>query len=280
MKKTIRSNLRELGPRQLVRSIWDNWFVLTQLVRRNITNNYSGSMLGVLWAVITPIMLLALYTIIFGFVFRPRISQMTDTPQTSDFALRLFCGLIVFWMFADMITKAPVVMRANASLVKKVVFPLDILIVAELGSILFQAGINMLVFLAGALILRIPIGWEIVLTPIVLLPYLMIVLGISWVLAAAGVVLRDVSQLMGMISTLVLFGSPVFYSISALPEKLQQLVYLNPLTFIIESLRGLIFDHRMVDWQGIAIYYVAGMLLMWLGWAFFQKSKTIFADVL
>lgn len=253
-----------------------------QLIKREIVGRYRGSFLGLLWSFINPILMLAIYTFIFGVVFKIRLDQETSAYYDDKFAfaLLLFAGLIIFNLFSECISRAPTLILTNVNYVKKIIFPLEILPLVTLGSALFHAGISFLVLLGFLLIIDHSIHWTLIYVPIIVFPLLLLIMGLSWLLASIGVFVRDIGQFIGLVLTILLFMSPIFYPASALPESVRDYLFLNPLTFIIEQIRGVILFGHLPDWIGLIIYYTIALLSAWVGLAWFEKTRKGFADVL
>ncbi|HHQ4620571.1 TPA: ABC transporter permease [Aeromonas veronii] len=248
------------------------------LVRREVAARYRGAMLGNLWALFTPLFMLAVYTFIFSVVFKARWSGGSDSR--SEFALVLFAGLMVFNLFAECFNRAPRLILDNVNYVKKVVFPLEILPWVALGSALVNLGISLLVWLAfyGVAFGVPPV--TVLLFPLMILPLLLLVLGLSWALAALGVYLRDLSQLVGVISTVLMFLSPIFYPVEALPEQYRHWLNVNPLTPVIAQVRDVLYWGKFPSWGQYGASLLAGALVMYAGFILFQKTRKGFADVL
>jgi lipopolysaccharide transport system permease protein len=255
--------------------------LIFQLTKREIISRYRGSFLGILWTIINPILILAIYTFVFGFVFKVRLDQSSSSENDQfSFALLLFSGLIVYNIFSDCLSRSPGLVLANINYVKKIIFPLDILPWVNLGATLFHAAISLLVFLIALLLIKHSIDWTVIWIPVILTPFLLLTLGISWFLAATGVFVRDIGQFIGLALTMLLFLSPVFYPASALPESLRDYLFLNPLSFIIEQLRAVALYGQLPDWQGLAIYTFLGLIFAQIGFVWFEKTREGFADVL
>lgn len=252
------------------------------MAKREIINRYRGSFLGLLWTLINPILMLSIYTFVFSVVFKVRLD-----PQNSDiyddkfaFALFLFIGLILFNLFSECLSRAPGLILANVNYVKKVIFPLEILPLISLGSALFHAGVSFLVLLTFMLIIDHPIHWILLIfLPIIVLPLLILITGLSWMLASIGVFVRDIGQFIGLILTMLLFMSPIFYPASALPESVRDYLFLNPLTFIIEQTRAVTLYGQLPNWGDLTIYYTIALLVAWTGLLLFKKMRKGFADV-
>lgn len=252
--------------------------LLRQLVRRELAGRYRGSLLGGAWAWLTPLAMLAIYTFVFGFVFKARWPAM-GSGDAVDFALALYAGLLPFNFFAEALGRAPGAIVAQPNYVKKVVFPLALLPATIVLAALAHAAIG-LGLLAAALAMTGKLSVWAWLTPLIWLPLAALTLGLVWFFAALGVFVRDTAALMGMALSALLFLSPVFYPASALPEALRPWLFLNPLTVPIEATRALLIEGHGPDWAALGLYALAAFGLAWLGWAWFDKTRRGFADVL
>jgi len=252
------------------------------MVKREVIGRYRGSFLGLLWAFVNPILMLAIYTFVFGVVFKVRLdSQSTELYDDKfAFALLLFTGLILFNLSSECLSRSPGLVLANVNYVKKVIFPLEILPLVSLGSALFHAGISFLVLFTFMLVIDHSIHWTLIFLPIILLPLLLLILGLSWMLASIGVYVRDIGQFIGLILTMLLFMSPIFYPASALPESVRDYLFLNPLTFVIEQARAVTLYGQLPDWSGLVVYYMLASIVAWAGLIWFMKTRKGFADVL
>jgi lipopolysaccharide transport system permease protein len=188
--------------------------------------------------------------------------------------------MIVLNLFNEVINRAPVIIFSNANYVKKVVFPLEILPIIALGAALFHGMISLCVLLTAFALFNGYLHWTAVFVPFVMLPLVIVIMGLSWILAAIGVFLRDVGQTVGILTTILMFLSPVFYPVTAIPERFRPFMMANPLTFIIEQSREVLFWGHMPDWQGLGIYSLGAIFIAWTGFALFQKTRKGFADVL
>lgn len=253
--------------------------LILQMTRRDVIGRYKGSVMGVLWSFFNPLFLLVVYTFVFSVVFKARWAGAV--PQNkSDFAILLFMGMIIHTLFAETLSRAPTLIVANVSYVKKIVFPLEILPVIALGVALFHAAVSVAVLTVFFVLANGYIHWTTIFLPLVLLPLVVLTLGGAWALASLGVFLRDVVQPISLIMTVLLFASPVFYPLSALPASIRPWLILNPLTFIIEQSRAVVIYGQLPDWPGLGLYSAAAVLIAWLGYAWFQKTRKGFANVL
>ena len=260
-------------------SFMRNRKLIFQMAQREVLGRYRGSIMGLAWSFFNPLLMLGVYTFFFSFVFKSRWGVEQNAGH-ADFAIVLFVGLIIHGLFSECINRAPMLINGNVSYVKKVVFPLEIFPWIALGSALFHAAISVLVLLALQLIIVGSLPWTAIFFPMVVIPLIFVTLGFAWFLAATGVFVRDIGQLTGMITSVLMFVSPVFYPISVLPPKVQPLVMLNPLTLIIEESRKALLFGEIPNWSGLGIYTVVGIFIAWLGFWWFQKTRKGFADVL
>lgn len=257
--------------------------LIAQMTQREISSRYKGSIFGILWAFLTPILMLAVYTFVFSVVFKARWvgAGAPDGEQSkADFAIMLFTGMIVYGIFAECVNRAPGLILGNPNYVKRVVFPLDILPWTVMGTALFNASISFVVLIAFFLLTNHVLTWTALLLPVVLLPLVFLCMGLSWFLSSLGVYFRDVGQTVGIVTTVLMFMSPVFYPLASLPLKFQFYLRFNPLTSIIEQTRDVLLLSRVPDPTHLLISILISMLIAWLGFAWFQKTRRGFADVI
>lgn len=267
------------SPADLLRSLWGNRQLIVKLIRHEVAGRYRGSVLGLGWSFVMPILMLAVYTFVFSFVFKARWGQ-GGSDSKSGFAIVLFVGLIIHGLFAEVLNRAPGLIVANVNYVKKVVFPLEIIPASTLGAAIFHSAISICVLILAFLLLNGFLFWTVIFVPVVIAPFLIITLGLAWFLASLGVYVRDTGQAIGLLTTVLMFLSPVFYPMSALPEQGQLLLLLNPLTFIIEQCRAVLVFGQLPNSSGLAIYSAVSLLVGWGGFWCFQNTRKGFADVL
>jgi lipopolysaccharide transport system permease protein len=271
-------HLQSTTPVAMFRSLWHNRLLIWQMTRREIAARYQGSMIGLAWSFINPLLMLVVYTFVFSVVFKARWG--VEEESRTDFAIILFAGMIVYSLFAEMINRAPEQIVSNANYVKKVVFPLEILSWVSLGSVLFHSLVSLVVLLLVQLVTNLSLPWTIVFFPLVLLPLIFASLGGAWFLAALGVYVRDIGQITTVFTSVLMFMSAVFYPISALPEDYQAWLRLNPLVLIITESRKVLILGSMPDWSWLGIAFVMGLAIAFAGFWWFQKTRKGFADVL
>ena len=266
------------SPLAMSSSLLRNRNLVWSLVKRDVLGRYRGSMFGILWSFFNPLLMLLIYTFVFSVIFKARWSA--GSTSKVEFAMVLFSGLLVFNIFSECLNRAPSLVLMNVNYVKKVVFPLEILPMVSLGCALFHGAVSFLVWLLfHCVFFGLPpaTAW---LLPVVLLPMLCLTMGLSWLLASLGVYIRDVSQVILLVTTALLFLSPIFYPISALPEDIQRFILLNPMTSIVEDVRGVLVQRTVPELGGFLLRLAGSAFAAWLGFAWFQKTREGFADVL
>ncbi|MCD7099175.1 ABC transporter permease [Stenotrophomonas sp. MMGLT7] len=249
-----------------------------ELTQREILGRYRGASFGLMWSLISPFLMLLVYTLAFGFIMKGRWPG--SSGSTTDFALILFAGLIVHGFFADCFTRAPQLIISNTSYVKRVVFPLDILGWSVAFSALFHLFMNIVVLLLLHLCVKGSIPATAILVPLVLLPLVILTVGVCWIVSALGVYLRDIGQIAGVIATAMLFLSSAIVPLESVPDSYRIVFELNPLTFIINQVREVVIWGRFPDWIGLGIYTLIACVIALIGHRVFNKLRVGFADVL
>ncbi|MDO9215258.1 MAG: ABC transporter permease [Methylococcales bacterium] len=270
-----------ISPVALLRSVIRNRQLISQMAKREVVGRYKGSVMGLLWSFLNPILMLVVYTFFFSVIFKARWGVIDGVEESkTQFAVVLFVGIIVHGLFAEVLNRAPTLITSNVNYVKKVIFPLEILPLISLCAALFHSLVSLMVLLTAFVIFNHYLHWTVILAPLVFLPLIIISLGFAWMLASLGVFLRDVGQSIGLLTTVLMFISPVFFPITAMPEEYRPIIMANPLTFIIEQAREVLIWGHTPDWLGIGIYTLVACVIAWLGFIWFQKTRKGFADVL
>lgn len=251
--------------------------LIWQFARRAIHARYRQSWLGTVWVVLTPLMMLGVYTLVFRHIFQVRWGVVNESNLA--FALRLYAGLAIFNFFAECVSRSPGMILAEPHLVKKVVFPLEILPWVNLMTGLVQLGIALLLLLVLGVWEQGQLHATVLAMPLVWLPMVPLVLGLGWGLAGIGTYVRDLDQLVALGLSLLMFLSPIFFPLEALPETWRQWALLNPLAVVISETRALMAG-QWPRWDLLAIDFVACCALAWLGAVLFRKVRGGFADVL
>ncbi len=252
--------------------------LVVQLARRDVVGRYRGATFGMLWSLLSPIMMLMIYTLAFGYILKSRWPG--SSGSTEDFVLILFCGLIVHGFFAQCLITAPGLIIANANYVKKVVFPLDALVWSMVFSALFHLVMNVVVLLILKWFLHDTVPWTAVLLPLVILPLLILAAGVSLLASAVGVYVRDIGQFVGVLATAMLFLSSAIVPIEAIPEEYKWVFLINPLTHVIDQAREVVIWGRMPDWGTLGLQMLIYLALLVVATLTFNKMRRGFADVL
>lgn len=263
------SSLRTIKARQVL--AW-------QLARREVVGRYKGSVFGLAWSFFNPLLMLVVYTTFFTQVFQARWGSQGEGKGT--FATALFVGLIVHGIVAEAASKSAASLVANPNFVKKIVFPLEALPWSTVLAALFHGVLSVLVLLTGSLLASHSLPWTFILWPLMLLPIALLCAGLGWLLSASAVYFRDVGQMVGILVTVLLFTSPVFFPLEGLPQPFRTFVGWNPLTFPIEQSRALLLWGAPLDLLHYVRYTAcAGIFAAFSLWLF-RRAQRGFADVL
>jgi len=260
-------------------SLWRHRELLWQFTVRNIELRHKGSHLGLLWSVFSPLLLLGLYVLVFGFILDGSFSGGAGETKV-HYALGVFLGLAVFHLLAETLTAAPTVVAATPNFVKKVVFPLEILPVASVGGAVFHLLISLALALVGVAFWGDGLDWTVLWLPVILLPLVLFALGLSWLIAAVGVFFRDIAQLTTFLSVALMFASAVFYPASRVPPAIWEILRFNPLLLAIEQTRAVVLAHAAPSAPTLLYLYATGFVVCWIGQWTFRKLTPAFADVI
>lgn len=268
-----------LNPWAMLRNLWTHRELIVAFARREIQGRYRAAQLGLVWSILTPLILLVIYTFVFSVVFNARWGEQASESK-GVFALTMFCGLLLFNLFSEVVNRAPGLIVNNVNYVKKVVFPLETFVPSVLLGGLFNLLVGLGVWLIGrALIVGWP-PWTMVLLPAVLLPVCLTTAGLAWVLASLGVFIRDVGHAVGLLVQVLFFTTPIFYSLDRVPRPYRGVLEINPLTHAVEDARRVLMWGGLPEWRSWLLLTGASAGLALLGYAFFMKSKRAFADVI
>lgn len=268
-----------LNPIHFVADLWARRSLIRELGRRQIQNQYRASILGRFWAFATPLATLAVYTFAFSVVLKARWGADPDESRL-DYALTLFTGLIVFDVFTGCVGQASLLIVSHANFVKKVVFPLEVLPIVLLFEMLFNLAVSSSILAVALAIVNRGLPATGLLFPLSFVPLIMLTLGVSWFLASLGVFMRDVQQGVTIFTRLLFFMTPIFYPLSLVPEKLQPVIKMNPLTVIIDMARRTLVWGEMPRWYEFGGVTAFSLVVMILGYAWFMQTKHGFADIL
>ena len=251
--------------------------MIRSMVIRDIRTRHIGSFLGIFWSIIHPLTQLLLYYLIFAVVLKMRLGPEYGGTH---FAIWLIAGLLPWLFFADVVTRSPGAVRDQSNLIKKMVFPSEILPVVQLtaGMVNHFIGVGIL------LLFLILVGPGILPKIFFLLPYLLtmsiLALGISWLLSAMNVFLRDVGQIIGVLIQLWFFLTPILYPARMIPDGLKGIFFLNPMLHAVEGYRMALLGKVEFDVFGFLYLLCVCILIFIIGGMTFKKLKPDFADVL
>lgn len=252
--------------------------LLFQLTKREIATRYKGSHLGLIWFIAQPLLMLVVYTFVFSVVFKARWGA--TEASNLEYSLILFSGITTYNLFSDIISRAPNLITSNTNYVKKVVFPLELLPVVTLLSSLFFSAISYIILLVFIFIMNGSLNWTTVMLPIIILPLCFLSLGLSWIISSLGVFFRDISHLVGVLLTALMFLSPVFYPVTSVPENMRFIYSFNPLSYVIEEVRNILLVGTFPDIGQIMLGLLISIIILIIGYRWFVKTKRGFSDVL
>ncbi len=253
--------------------------LLARLTWHELISRYKGSILGLAWSVLNPLLMLAVYFLVFGVIFQAKW-DVSVTDSRAEFALGLYCGIIVFGVFSETLLRSPHIITANSNYVKKVVFPLEILPATVLGASLLRAVIELFVLFTACILFIHRIPWTALALPLILLPLLLISLGTGLLLSALGVFIRDIGNAVVVLSQALFFMTPVCYPLSVVPEPIRTFIRINPLCEIVDSSRNCLVLDRLPTWGWYFLNVAIAFAILQLGCYFFEKSRRTFSDVL
>jgi homopolymeric O-antigen transport system permease protein len=253
--------------------------LIGQLVRREISGRYRGTYLGIFWSLINPLIMLAVYTLVFGGIFNGRFTQ-TGKESAADFALGLFCGMNLFNFFVEVVSRSPGLILSNPNFVKKVVFPLEILPPVAVLAALFHLAIATIPLVVGLLIAHGSVPWGVLLLIPIVIPLVLATLGVSWLLTALGVFIRDLQAAVVPALTILMFLSCIFYPLSAVPQNFRPFIQLNPMAELIQGARDAVMLNAIPDWRVWICLFGAGIILFGLGLWVFRSCRGAFADTI
>lgn len=256
--------------------LWGNRSLYFRLVSRDVSLRYKGSVLGLMWSMINPLALLAVFSFVFGVVMRARWGG----GGGQNFSLIIYSGLVLFIFLSDVITKAPLLVIQNANYVKKVVFPLEILPSVVTGGSLVNLVLALLILLLGQLLTTGDLFWTWIFVPIVIAPFALLGLGFVYLLSSLGVYLRDIAQITGIAVMVLMYMSPILYPVDMVPAQYRNWLFINPLTFPVNELREVTLYGHLPDWAGLGLYSLVAYVTAVVGFWWFWRTKNGFADVL
>lgn len=271
--------IKHYSPRQMGLNLWRQRPLLKQLAKRQIIEQYRGSYLGLGWAVLTPLLMLVVYTFVFSVIFQARWGAL-ENGNVAEFGLFLFAGLLVYNFFSESVLASPKLVVSKPNYVKRVVFPLELLSVSLITAVFVQSLFSLIILIVAATLLLHQAAWTILLLPLMYVPLTLFCLGLSWFFASLGVYLRDSEHVLRIVVQLLFFLTPVFYPVTAVPPFFQSLLKLNPLTHIIQFFRDVALLGIPPHWPTFWLMVGVAFSVCWLGYIWFMRSSKTFADVL
>jgi lipopolysaccharide transport system permease protein len=265
------------GPFAPFACVWQHRQLLHRLIERDVTVRFKGSILGKLWFILLPLAMLTFYTIIFGVIIQPRWQESVQSSW--EVALRYFAGLTVFNFYIECINRAPTLMQEHVTYIKKILFPVELLAWTVLGGAFFRFIVSCGPLLVFYVALHGVPPASAVAVPLLILPLALFAVGSVWFLSAIGIFLRDTNHVVTAVTPIIMFISPIFYPMAAVPERLQMFYYTNPLTFALEDVRAALFTGSVHISLGFIVYCLSGWVFAWLGYLFFVRLRPAFADV-
>ena len=260
---------------------WKRRDLLIQLIVRNVESRYKGSILGIAWSFIQPLIMLSIYTFVFSIVFQAKFGAIPNDNRLA-FAVILFSGMSVFGVFADSVTGCSYLINSNQNYVKKVVFPLELLPVSHVAGVIINSIPSFLLVAAGMLICGDPFqfSWTILLLPLTIIPLWLFTLGVSYLITSLAVYIRDLAYVIGLFCQILFFMTPIFYPIDGVPQQFRWILELNPLSALVENTRALLLYGKLPELQSCSISILLSIVVFQLGYIWFRKTKKGFADVL
>ena len=266
------------SPKFIIQSIFNHHELIWRMIKQEIISRYRGSVFGLFWSFVNPLVMLLVYLFVFNIVLKTRFNENSETK--AEYALLVFAGFTVFIFFSEIINRSPSLILSNVNFVKKLVFPLEILTYIVTGTALFQILVNIIILLIANLLIYKSLPWTLVFFPVILLVLIPFCLGFSWMLASLGTFIRDVGPVAVVSTQILMFMTPIFYPVDAIPEGFRYYIKLNPLTLIVSEMRSIAIYGNLPNWYSLLIYGICGWLIAWIGFFWFQKTRNGFSNVL
>jgi lipopolysaccharide transport system permease protein len=273
-----KSFARHLNPWLISRNLWSHRNLVWQFTLRNIEMRHKGSHLGLVWSVLKPLIMLGLYTLVFGYVFKGKFGVHPHESH-SEFALGVFIGLSLIQMLSEVIGTSPMTVASQPNFVKKVVFPLEILPVTAVGASIVHFLISMVLVAIGVVLIGPGLSWSALWMPVIVLPVIFLALGLGWLISALGVFLRDIGQITEFLSVVLMYASVVFFPPSKVPPQVWVWLRLNPVALAVDLSRDSLLWRLPLNGTHLLYLYACGIATFLVGYAVFARLKPAFADV-
>jgi lipopolysaccharide transport system permease protein len=258
--------------------IWRQRELFRAILTRELQVRFRGSVFGWAWAILSPLVMLSIYTLVFAGALK--VGGSHSDGGRFDYAFSIFVGLVVFSFFSEIAYRAPLLLAEHKHIIRRSIFPPQILawIAVARGGVYMLIALGVL--LAGQLLINQSIHWSWLALPFILLPLCLSLLGIVWILSTIGALTSDLNHLIISIIPVAMFATPVFYEAGNVPEAWRWVLYLNPLTSIIEMMRTVILRGEWPDMLTYAASLVAALVLFYAGRTLFMRKKTILVDII
>lgn len=268
-----------LIPWRIIRHLSRHEALIQQFTKRDVMGRYRGSYLGILWSLLRPLCMLAVFGVVFGYIFQSRFGNDPHESKV-DFAMALFCGLIVFDFFSEALARAPTLILSNTNYVTKVVFPLEILPVSVVGAGLVHLAISLIPLCLAYLVVHHTLHVTALCIPLIVIPLVFLALGVTWLFSSLGVFIRDINSFVPVLTVIIMYASAIFYRISKVPAFFLPIVIYNPLAVMVDDLRNVFMWGLPMDWGRYGLMTLISFVFMLVSYAFFMRTKSAFADVI
>ncbi|MBQ9336577.1 MAG: ABC transporter permease [Lentisphaeria bacterium] len=272
--------MKLINPLPCIKLMVENRFLLGQLVHRNFEARFKGSYLGLIWSFVQPLMMLSVYTFVFTYVLKAKFGVPIEDTRPGAFPMIMFCGMAVFNIFSDTVNSCSTIVNTNSNLVKKVVFPLELLPMSQALVCFIFGLIWFFLLMFGVIFILNSLRWTALLVPLMLVPLFLFSAGCGFIVSAFGVYIRDLPYMIGVVLQILFFMTPIFYSVKSVPPQFQVFLYLNPLCEMVEQTRVVFLYGQFPNWSYVVILWLGSILVFHFGFLLFSKLKKGFADVL
>jgi lipopolysaccharide transport system permease protein len=269
----------QLAPWRVIPNFARRRHLIWQFTVRDVLGRYRGSFLGLFWSLLRPLCMLAVFGVVFGAIFQARLGNDPNESR-ADFALALFCGLIVLDFVSEALGRAPTLIQSNTNYVKKVVFPLEILPVSVVGAGLVHLFVSLISLCLAFVVVHHTLHMTVLCIPLIVIPLVFLALGATWLFSSLGVFIRDINSFVPVLILIITYGSAIFYPISKVPPVLRPIVMCNPLAVMVDNLRNVFMWGLPVDWGQYGLMTLVCFAFMVVGYVFFMRTKSAFADVI
>ena len=254
-----------------------NFELILELTKKEFYERYKGTFGGIIWSFIQPLFLLTIYTIAFGIILKAKWSFATNT---SDYALMIFAGLLIFNGFAEVMNKSAIIIKANPNFVKKILFPIEILSIVIVLCAFINIFISIIIWIFVFYFFYGYIHITVLYIPFIMIIFVPLLIGLSWIISSVGLIIKDMPHIIGILNHSLLFLTPIFYSLDVAPSIIHNVLIFNPLTFIIETLRSVLYYGILPQHKSLLIYFFISIVFSTFSFYIFKKIRPRFSDLL